>query len=81
MQRADELRVARALETVPSGQVVEWRNPDTGNQYRITPQPAFKDADRRDCRRYMTWAFVDGYERELEGTACRTADGRWQLVN
>ena len=81
MQRADELRVARALETTPSGQTVSWRNPDTGAHYRVTPQPAFKSADRRDCRDYTTWAFVDGYERQLNGTACRTDDGRWQLVN
>jgi len=82
MQRADELRVARTLETVPSGQVVEWRNPDTGARYRMTPKPAFKDAaSRRNCRDYTTWAFVDGYERELNGTACRTSDGRWELVN
>lgn len=81
IQASDEQRVARVLESTPSGQTISWKNPDTGNSFRVTPSPAFKGADRRDCREYRTWAFIDGYEKELNGIACRDAQGRWQLMN
>lgn len=81
IQASDEQRVARVLESTPSGQTVSWKNPDTGNSFRVTPSPAFKGADRRDCREYKTWAFIDGYEKELNGVACRDSQGRWQLMN
>lgn len=81
IRASDEERVARVLESTPSGQTVAWKNPDTGNSFRVTPSPAFKDADQRDCREYKTWAFIDGYEKELSGVACRDSHGRWQLMN
>lgn len=81
MQRADELKVARTLESTPSGHTVAWQNPDTGHRYRVTPQPAFRTGGDRICREYTSWAFIDGYEKQLTGTACRDADGRWQLMN
>ncbi len=81
IRASDEARVARVLESTPSGQTVSWQNPDTGNSFRVTPSPAFKDENQRDCREYKTWAFIDGYERELSGVACRDSQGRWQLMN
>ncbi len=81
IQASDEARVARVLESTPSGQTISWKNPDTGNSFKVTPRPAFKGANQRDCREYTTWVFLGGYEKEITGIACRDSQGRWQLKN
>ncbi len=77
----DRHRMEQVMEETPSGRTVAWENPDTGDQYSVTPTEAFKNADRRDCRGYSTWVFVDGYEKQIEGIACRDRHGRWHFEN
>lgn len=79
MEEADRARVQSTLERTPTGQTVAWQNPDTGNQYAVTPTRTYRSAGNRDCREYNTWVFIDGYEEEVKGTACRMPDGRWQM--
>jgi surface antigen len=78
MEAADEARVQQTLETGRTGKTVIWQNPDTGNRYEVTPTRTYRTADRRDCREYTTWVFLDGYEEQVAGTACRMPDGTWQ---
>ncbi len=78
MEASDEARVQHTLETGRTGKTVIWQNPDTGNRYEVTPTRTYRTADRRDCREYTTWVFVDGYEEQVTGTACRMPDGTWQ---
>ncbi|MBO6783359.1 MAG: glycine zipper 2TM domain-containing protein [Alphaproteobacteria bacterium] len=80
MEEADRRQVHNALERAPTGQTVAWRNPDTGSQYAVTPTRTYRSAANLDCREYKTWVFIDGYEEEVTGTACRSSDGRWQPV-
>lgn len=77
MKEADRRRSQQALETTPTLTPVTWRNPDSGTSYRITPTRTYQTAGGQPCRDYSTWAFVDGYEEEIKGTACRVADGTW----
>jgi surface antigen len=81
IQMRDQRRISQVLEETPSGRSVSWQNPDTGDQFRVTPEPAYKDTRQRDCRDYKTWVFIDGYEKEIRGTACRTANGQWQIAS
>jgi surface antigen len=78
MEASDEARVQQTLETGRTGKTVIWQNPDTGNRYEVTPTRTYRTADRRDCREYTTWVFLDGYEEQVTGTACRMPDGTWQ---
>lgn len=78
MNDADRERSQNALETAPTGQTVSWQSPDAGNQYQVTPTKTYQTASGRHCRDYTTWVFIDGYEEQVEGTACRTSDGRWE---
>ena len=78
MEAADEARVQHTLETGRTGKTVIWQNPDTGNRYEVTPTRTYRTADRRDCREYTSWVFLDGYEEQVTGTACRMPDGTWQ---
>ncbi len=78
-EKYDQRRLNRTLETSPSGQTTEWENPDTGNQYMATPEPAY----RRDGRVYRDVeidAHVDGRRETVHAKAYRDSDGTWQLV-
>ncbi len=81
MEETDRRQSQQVLESVPTGQSVSWRNPDTGNQYQVTPTRTYQKASGQNCRDYMTWVFIDGYEEQVQGTACRTSDGKWAESN
>lgn len=80
MDRTDHVQVQNAMETTPTGRSVNWRNPDNGNTYSVTPTRTYRTASNGDCRDYDAWVFMGGYERKVTGTACRKADGTWKTV-
>jgi surface antigen len=80
MQHGDLQRSHGALETARDGQTVAWQNPNTNSRYRVTPKRTYKSASNQYCREYSSWAFVDGYEEQVYGTACRMPDGSWKIV-
>jgi surface antigen len=77
MDRNDELKTARALETSKNGEETKWRNPDTGQRYTVTPTRTYESASG-PCREFTTVADVDGRREHIRGTACRQADGTWK---
>jgi len=81
MDANDRARSQQVLESVPTGKTVNWVNPDTGASYEMTPTNTYRDANNVDCRDYTTWVFIDGYEEQVHGTACRAADGTWLPMN
>ncbi|MFN2310279.1 MAG: RT0821/Lpp0805 family surface protein, partial [Gammaproteobacteria bacterium] len=68
------------LETVRTGVPAQWRNPDTGNQYTVTPTHTYENPTG-PCREYSIDAVVGGRPDKVYGTACRQADGSWQVQN
>ena len=78
MEEADRAKSQQVLETVPSGQTVTWKNPDTGGRYSLTPTRTYQVISGQHCREYTTRVFIEGNEEQVKGTACRTADGWWQ---
>lgn len=83
LDRADEMYMARttqdALEHQPSGQVAEWRNPDSGHRGTITPVETYQRDDGRYCREFQQTVTVGGSTEQAYGTACRQPDGTWQI--
>lgn len=77
MDRSDNAEAQSALETTPTGRTVSWTNPDSGSSYNMVPTRTYKSNTGRDCRDYTMWVFIDGFEEEAQGTACRTPDGTW----
>ena len=77
----DRACVGRTLETVPTGQTVAWRNPDTGADVRTTPRRTYQTNSGRYCREYTTSASVAGRQQQVYGTACRQPDGSWEIVS
>ncbi|WP_274424850.1 RT0821/Lpp0805 family surface protein [Chelativorans sp. YIM 93263] len=70
----------RALETAPGGQMVTWRDDNSGHHGTVTARQPYR-VGSQDCRAYTHTIEADGRERTLEGTACRNQDGSWTLLD
>jgi surface antigen len=80
MDETDRLNTAAALENVRTGVPSSWVNPDTGYEYVVTPTNTY-DSGTGPCREYTMDATIGGKTEQIYGTACRQADGSWQIVN
>lgn len=80
MDTVDRQHTAEALETVRTGVPSTWRNPDSGNQYTVVPTRTYSNS-AGPCREYTMDAVIGGQSEKVYGTACRTADGNWQIQN
>lgn len=58
---------------------VPWQNPQTGVGGNITPLASSYDQDGLPCRDFLASAMSDGAQAWLQGSACRTAKGDWQV--
>jgi len=79
MDDNDRYRASQAFETNPTNQPSSWRNPDSGNEYTVTPTRTYA-SDRGPCRDYKTEVVIDGRHEQATGTACRE-NGQWRIVN
>ena len=79
MDKVDRQKTHRTLEGNPTGQSSTWRNPDSGNQYEVTPTRTYEESGR-PCRDYTTEAWIDGRRETVRGNACREPDGTWRAV-
>jgi surface antigen len=58
---------------------VPWRNPQTGVRGNITPLANSYSEAGMACRDFLA-SYMHGEAQDwLEGTACRTASGNWQV--
>lgn len=80
MDEQDRIKTAHTLETVRTGVPSQWRNPDTGNVYTVTPTRTIESA-QGPCREYTIDAMIGGKKEQVVGTACRQPDGSWRVVN
>lgn len=72
---------AQALEAVPAGQSVPWRNPDSGNTGAVTPVRTYQTSTGQYCREYTQTINIGGEKHQSYGTACREPDGSWRIVH
>ena len=80
MDDTDRLKTTHTLETVRTGVSSEWKNPDTGIQYIVTPTRTYETTEG-PCREYTVDATVAGTTDTIYGTACRQPDGSWKVQN
>ena len=82
MDKYDRQQLNHMYERGVSNQRSSWVNPDTGNQYTVTPQPAYQEpSSRKVCRRAEIEAVIDGRPERTYSTACRNDYGQWELQN
>jgi hypothetical protein len=56
-----------------------WENPETGARGSVTPLAQAYSSEGRTCRDFLA-SYVDGRsESWLQGAACRTGHGRWEI--
>jgi len=79
MDETDRLNAAMALENVRTGVPSTWVNPDTGYEYVVTPTNTY-ETGTGPCREYTMDATIGGQTEQVYGTACRQADGSWQVL-
>lgn len=79
LDEADRLKTGHTLETVRTGVSSEWVNPDTGNQYTVTPTRTYESDKGSPCREFTMDAVIGGKTEQVYGTACRQADGSWKM--
>jgi|SaaInl4_150m_RNA_FD_contig_21_1848412_length_883_multi_3_in_0_out_0_1 surface antigen len=78
MDKDDRIKINEALETNKSHQRTEWVNPDTGNEYAVTPSPV-QQVDGQDCREAEIESVIDGKSEKVVRLACRRQDGKWEI--
>ena len=81
MDRYDREQFNHVLERGLSGQTSSWTNPDKGNQYRITPLPAYQTIGKSVCRKASIEAMLNGTNQlgVLNTKACRARNNQWRL--
>jgi surface antigen len=79
MDKYDREQLNHVYDRGVSNTTSAWVNPDTGNQYRVTPQPAYTGADNRICRKAEIQAVIDGKQETTYATACQDEYGRWVI--
>jgi len=73
-------KVSEALEREPTGTVVPWSNPTTGNGGRIIVTRTYFLGDGAPCREYTrTTDNPGGPPDRATGTGCRDDVGHWSL--
>jgi surface antigen len=81
LEEQDRRQAAEALEDTPDHRTANWRNPDTGLEYHLTPHDDFYSDSHERCRSFeMLVEDFDGEPKRVEGTACRGTDGTWRTV-
>lgn len=81
LDQADRLCVDQVLEDAPDGQTVVWNGSRTNARYEVTPRETYEANGGRYCREFLSKSTIGGDTVQTYGTACRQADGSWQIVN
>ena len=69
-----------ALTELSDGATLVWRRPSRALTGVIKPVSAFRDDEGRVCRHLIYSLSLGTYVRQVEGIACRGADGNWSLA-
>jgi len=68
------------LTTTPVGGTVYWQNSDTGSAGSFTVLRAFKTADGRRCREFVSSVMGELDTVKNQKTACRIHNGAWEVI-
>lgn len=79
MDKYDREQLNHVYDRGVSGTPSAWINPDTGNQYQVTPQPAYTGSGNQICRKAEIQAVIDGKQETTYATACQDEYGHWVI--
>jgi surface antigen len=81
MDATDQACGGYALDRLPDGQTAVWTNPDSQQQYGITPLKTFQNDSNQYCREYSATVKIDDARQQTYGTACLQPDGTWRILS
>jgi surface antigen len=70
---------AQALARGSKDSSIPWENPNTGASGNITPLAAAHNAGGFTCRDFLASYVLGQAQAWLQGEACRTEQGRWEV--
>lgn len=81
----DSYRYSESTNTAflnqPVGSETTWHNPATGNRGATIITGEFERADGTLCKTFTQTVIFSAEQRVVDGTACRTSDGNWDVVD
>lgn len=69
----------QVLEYTAPGDIVNWVSPDGSGAGQVVGSQPYR-VGSQDCRQYRQTVTSQGAPQTITGTACRTADGAWELL-
>lgn len=77
IDKADQARITAAYETVPDNRSSQWVNPNSGNQFEVTPRRTYYNDANYPCREAEILVTIDGKPEKMKQIACRDQNGNW----
>ena len=71
----------KGLASSVDGQILDWKNLETGHSGIFRPVRSFFTAEGRLCRQYRATVSFSKVVQSGVGMACLGSDGRWQIVS
>jgi surface antigen len=68
------------LNSAGDGQVIEWRNPETGSSGIFRATTTYRSPNGQYCRKYRSTVAFERGVKSGDGIACQQADGTWKVV-
>lgn len=80
-EREKESVAEATVQSAETGEVKEWSNSETGNSGKAEVVRTVQTSDDKTCREIQqTVSLADGGTQSETVTACKGADGAWQVV-
>ena len=79
MEKYDRQQLNHVYERGTPNQGSSWLNPDTGNQYTVTPGLVYLSPNGGICRKNEIVTTMDGKKQSISATACRDDSGSWRI--
>ncbi|HYD31263.1 MAG TPA: RT0821/Lpp0805 family surface protein [Azospirillaceae bacterium] len=77
----DQQRANRAeSRALAANEPVRWGDASGGRYGVVEPVRSYQGSYGQTCRDYTHTIYIDGRAETARGTACRMADGSWQVV-
>jgi len=82
MDRQDRMEMYHALRR---NRHHHWTNRRSGHEYDFQPIRTYYQDDEEDgretCREYRTTAYIGNKKQVIYGTACKSPNGDWEIVD
>ncbi len=80
LDRLKNQQAEKRATNAPSGQLVTWASPSTGNSGTIVALRDAYDANGSFCREFRQTVTLDGKQKQGTSFACQQQDGSWKTT-